>query len=770
VRRVLIAVAVVAAALAAWWLLRGEGRVAAPSAPAVEPPAPAAPKAAQRTPRRSKSEPQPPAPELPADPEASVSRIPVIVVDAAGRPCGGVRVVAVRETSPGTFVATQATTDAADGTASVLTVRDGAGSGKSGAPTLAVALPFADPSLAVEVRSAPGELVRFVLPSSGRVRCELVDEHDAPAAGGYVVHLRRAGGDGFGHCDDACVPAAGGTALFPYVGLGLELEAVAWPGAGGITSSRRFEGPRTAGEETVVRITVGDRRPAIVGRLVDGKGAPIAGMRLFGAIVEPGQDVDVPGTTDGESTTGPDGRFRFVLVRPPGDAAPAKLQIGRSVKTGKDASAVRRFAIADVPAGPPAADADVGDVVFQGTELLVAGVVVDSAGRPLEGAVVRAISDDAGGDRGASDDVDASITRADGRFRLVGAPAGPRLEIGVNLTGHCVDGPLEFATGATDVRVVMSEAGAIAGSVLFPEGVPRWRACVTVDGPTSENGGFETWFGGPVTARVGNDGRFELGQLRPGKACVKIRFGWSEGDTVLAVDDVAVVAGEVTRDPRLARVDLANALHGLRVTVADANGARIGGADVHFRPSGSATFWERVESSETDGIAVVQSGASEAARNGFDVVVTQRGYRSVEVRAAKSDVKVVLEKAKASVVRVRLAANSPLPDPPFQVSADLKWAVRGTSDADAQGPGARDVSGTYEYFGKQRTLTFQTYDPGRYRVELTLWDVNMTESTGEDIATVPSAVEFDVPAEGSTVDVEVGVDAEQLRKLTARDR
>jgi hypothetical protein len=697
-----------------------------------------------------------------------------IVQDAEGHPCVGVGVVLLSSDIP----LNEATTDAKDGIARFADVLANASMDDSDDWTLRAALPFAERvSVAVDPNKLPADPIRLVLPPCGRVRCEVVDEAGASAS--LAARLRLPAAEAPrglipvspSLLDDTTATVEGGVARFPYVGLGLQLEIeVASTDDSRVTVKQKFAGPTAAGEETVVRVTVGGRRPGVVGRLADAKGAPIAGLALVAGIIEPGRSTDIDWGERVSCTTDAGGRFRFAFDRDPGDATSAKLEIGRSADRGGGSSVVR-IALVDLPAVLPSGDVDVGDVVYRGTGLLVGGVVVDEEGKPLAGVTIAAMETGGGAMRSPLDEVAEVKSGADGQFRLEGDPSQGRVLLGASLDGRFVAARLSFAAGATDVRVVMQKAGGIAGSVRLPSRRQGHDGWVLIQGPTQDNGDTGYRFDGEgLSVAIEEDGKFEVRTLRPGRARVAIRLGWNEDDTILVVEDVEVVAGQVTRDPRLQDVDASKSLRALKVLVRDRDGKPVQGAEIHFRPVGSDGYWKQAGSTDENGTATVQAKAEDASKSGLDLVVTAHGYRSGVVRAAKDDATIVLEPAKVSVVTVRLASGSPIPDPPYQLAASLHWIEPGVADDEARWHDPRDIRMHDAKFGKDRVLTFETFDAGRYRVDLMLWEMEMSGGGGSGIDSVPESVVVTVGADGAPAEVFVGVDPDELKRLTSGKR
>ncbi len=693
------------------------------------------------------------------------------VRDADGGPCGDVGVLLVHHESGDSWPVASARTAAGDGVARFADVTDAA-TFDAGSMSLTVALPLGDlPSAAVALKPPPAAPVQIVLPPTGRVRCEVVDEQGAPVADGQAVTLRRAGSKDWTPETDrlgvAAATVAAGSALFPYVGLGLELQAeVASADSSRVTVKQFFAGPKAAGEETVVRVTLGGKRPVVVGRLIDRAGAPIARFDVLGGIVETGSggsDVDRIACTTDEG-----GRFRFAFDRAPGDAASAKLEIGRTARDANFSSAVR-IAIVDLPSVLPPGEIDVGDVTFAGGALLVSGVVVDGAGKPLVGATLRAMDvKGMGASRSPIRDVDAATSDSEGRFRLEGTVETKKVAVGASLGGYYVPGNEWFAVGATDARVVMQPAGGIAGSVRVPGGKNPYDVRILVQGVPSYNGDADYRFRDQaLSGSCREGGVFEIDTLRPGKARVALRLGWNDDDTFLVVEGVEIVAGQITRDPRLQDVDPTKSMRALKITVTDAQMKPLADAKVSFRPVGDAGFWKQAGACDAAGVATLAARADKSGSSGFDVIVASRGFHAAVLHGVSADAAVALEAAKPSTVRVRLAESSPLPEPPFQLAATLHWIEPGTPDDEQNWNGPRDV-GDEAKFGKDRLLTFETYDPGRYRVDLMLWKMDMNGGGGGSVASAPKTVVVTVGGDGAPEEVVVGVDPEDLKERMSR--
>jgi hypothetical protein len=108
--------------------------------------------------------------------------------------------------------------------------------------------------------------------------------------------------------------------------------------------------------------------------------------------------------------------------------------------------------------------------------LTIAGVVVDAAGQPIEGAQVSATqSGRDAGFRGFGGN--REITDGSGRFKITGLAAGPyfvrasRSALPIGGRGRARDG-IEADAGKQDVKIVLPAEGAVRGKVAFADGSP----------------------------------------------------------------------------------------------------------------------------------------------------------------------------------------------------------------------------------------------------------------------------------------------------------
>lgn len=203
----------------------------------------------------------------------------------------------------------------------------------------------------------------------------------------------------------------------------------------------------------------------------------------------------------------------------------------------------------------------------------IAGIVVDSAGEPVEGAQVVAFPDMRGGGRrrgpGAIDwqlrGLAEELSDAGGRFEFRGLEDG-EYQVSARPPGSARRGwmfnrdGVAAKVGDTEVRIVLERDGGIKGKVAYDDGKPPELFTVST-------GGFR---GGTPFSTV--DGAFELGEIPPGTYTVTIRGSFDEH----RVADVEVAADRITD---LGTINVRKGRY-IAGRVVDASGAPVEGATV----------------------------------------------------------------------------------------------------------------------------------------------------------------------------------------------
>jgi hypothetical protein len=212
------------------------------------------------------------------------------------------------------------------------------------------------------------------------------------------------------------------------------------------------------------------------------------------------------------------GRFAF-------EAVPLASSFYLDVEPA-DAVAEAGVAYAERVVGPVSV-ADVPVAIVLEVEALIEGRVLDEDGDPLPVRAVKIVARRVGADPG---EAWQAASQPEGTFTLGPLPAGPYVVWATSDSDLLAPPPLLSVTApASDVRIVMADAGAVEGAVLG-----------------AHVAGFEVgWsmrLGEGVTVgrsvRVGEDGRFRVGGVGPGPVLL-----WARGGGRVAVQQ-GVLAGE----------------------------------------------------------------------------------------------------------------------------------------------------------------------------------------------------------------------------------
>ena len=392
------------------------------------------------------------------------------------------------------------------------------------------------------VRVTKRERVKLVLAPGAAVSGRVVDETGAPVAGakvlavapGLAMDLRR----------DAATTEADGAFHFAALAAGsLRFVASDAVHASGTSELVVLDGAHPT-DGVVIELAAG---AVVRGRVVDTAKVPVEGAR-----------VEIAGVPDRG------GRRRGGGPGGPGGPGPGGGGGGEARQAFTDAKG--EFTLRGLPRGPLVAiataergaaspktlDATSGEVanvelVLDRTEA-IAGIVVDDANQPIEGAQVRADPRErAGRDPGAALERGERIARTDsaGAFRIGGLEAGG-YTLRASRGGGGSGGPggrrgrgggdgVDAEAGATDVRIVVPAEGSVSGKVALADGTvpPIYFVSLGQAGQSF------------LTAA------FELGELAPGTYTLDVRgssFTTHEQDVTIASGQ-AVDLGTITLTP-----------------------------------------------------------------------------------------------------------------------------------------------------------------------------------------------------------------------------
>jgi len=348
-------------------------------------------------------------------------------------------------------------------------------------------------------------------------------------------------------------------------------------------AERTVEGVVEQGAPLVLNVPTA-RYPHILvtGRLVDGAGAPLPETPLDLVVVSDGKPLRRPD----QSTTDADGHFSIDRLAPflGKQNKPDTKTVFRLTSIASDGD----FADSEPWLGPlPVAPAQIelGDVVLGPPPALVTGTVVDAAGKPLEGALVRM------GQKMETElpnfffipinGVTSKPTDAAGHFELTGPPPAGELVVRASKEGYIDSLDADCESGDRDLRIQLFKGGRMGGFLLmgdtkaidwdvgiWPEGEGAHE--VFVPKPLSKS--WHTSDKWAYSAPFPKNGIFAWIELPPGSYSVRV-ISRSGGDEVAHVTGILVKAGEDCRDPRLQGIDVSASLAEVELRVRDINGA-----------------------------------------------------------------------------------------------------------------------------------------------------------------------------------------------------
>ncbi len=461
--------------------------------------------------------------------------------------------------------------------------------------------------------------------------------------------------------------------------------------------TRRLPGVEVAGGETrslEVVLRRGTTGVTLVGRVTDHAGRALPGFHVQAVPNLEGAEAEGI-RQDGFTETDADGSYRLEGLRP-----------GRYEVEARGGRQRMARAAVRLTAGTERLDL----VVEAGTE--VSGRVVDAAGRPVGGAVVRLHMISGG-------EAFQATSAADGSFAFDWVPEGT-YRLLAEARGYAradVPGEVQVAgTAVGGLEVRLSEAGgAISGQVLGLDPADRRRVQVRAL-RLDDSAGF---------SRVGPDGRYRIADLAPG-----------DWQVVAATPDGRQASGEVTLEPGQAEAFLDLELETRPVLTGRVtfDGRPLAGAEVQLHGPGAP--FARTAQDGSFRVGVIPGRYTLILldpRQGF-------GYsRAVEVGPDGAEVTIDLESASLSG-RVLDAGGVPIAG-----AAVVVEGVNPALDLSYSGPSARtDEAGLFAL----------RLAPGHYR--LTVSADGFAPATTEVELPEGRTVELDVPLvpAAETADVE----------------
>ncbi len=396
-----------------------------------------------------------------------------------------------------------------------------------------------------DLRVVPGIPPTFALKPAARVEGRVVDRAARPVAGAQVVLApAEAAGDvvrisfsfgGTGRLGPRATTRADGS--FRIAGIDPEPPYDLKVAARGFAPGTREIGALNPAEPltgVVVELAEGI---AATGVVVDGAGRPVPGAdvvfrpspKAAGGMMRIGGP---PAPPAGTAASDSEGRFAVA------DLEPGAYDVG-ATRAGYAPTTVPRVEIG-------AATTDTGRIVLE-PGITFDGLVVDAAGKPVEGVSITAL---AGGDPlafaarlfGGNNEPDA-VTGPDGRFVIRDRRRGERVDLLARREGYGEGGvPGLVVPPDAPLKITLTAASRIGGRVLDPEGRPVPGASVLLRRDRRAGGGGMMFMFQSVSgAETDESGAFELEDVPPGGVSLTVQ---ASGYQDQEVPGLTVVAGK----------------------------------------------------------------------------------------------------------------------------------------------------------------------------------------------------------------------------------
>jgi hypothetical protein len=566
----------------------------------------------------------------------------IAVRDDRGAPVRLVTVGLRRDANLGGHLVWRSETGA-DGTVAVLPQR--LDELATGTPLLTATLAFPlreGPRHDLDLHALPEEPVVLQLPPTGRVTVLLTDT-DGQSTDDLRVTLRAtatSSEDSWASSDHRLATLA--RAEFPFVGLGLRLVAEARLENTNEPVLVEFDGPASRGEHVTVELSLRgtDGTPVVVLRvLVDGN--PLPSERLRAKL-----EARKAGSSKSSSLTirtDARGVVRFKLNDDFGASAT------RSLSLIGEGTAVGRQAVVAIPDTLRPGDNDLGDCALTLPPIACSGHVRDPEGAAIAGASLEL--EERVDDHGTSwRKVASSISDASGQFEIRIPATAAALRITAVAHGFRSAAPEPVGFGESKVLVLERGCG-IEGSVVLGTLLDPTQVVVELE----QDGQRDT----QRVRRSGDLGEFAFESLPSGTARVVVRL-LGEIDGGETFEGVALRPGEITRDPRLQRIDLTRGARAITLTVVDPSGTPV-------RDAGVAVLRGGEDQSEFEGHLLPQGIARLVTRSpALDVIVFAPGRGLTRVFDVRDGQRIVLP--DAATLRLRLPSGIVPPGAPFALN------------------------------------------------------------------------------------------------------
>ncbi len=559
-------------------------------------------------------------------------------------------------------------------------------------------------------KDLPKNPLAFTLPPTGRVEV-YVRGPKGPMADGEafvtVSPLRKEDGEKRfflppGAQAAPVVRVKGGKAVFPFVGLGLELEVKVGKGPRFMMMGSpkpvtvKGPGPLVPGQTVTFRVSLTQVGATLGGRLLLPSGKPASDQTLFWKL-ETKEKAGDSFLSSAILHTDKEGRFEFHLEegRFQGKSRTLTLHL-ENRKSGESLEAVL-----DLGRDFPPGKTDLGDILLGVPGVLAAGRVLDPTGKPVPGAHIQVLEKQA---------VDPQRefffwhtltkfpvqTDEQGRFQAIGKSRASLVKVQVEKRGWFQPKDVMIPPGTRGLVLVLRRGGTVRASFLADPGVSLRDLFVNLFSTDTRKRRI-CW-----DKRISEKNQVVWEGLPPGSYDLEVDFK-SGGKPLLEIKGIQVETGKEAEDPRLKDIDLRGKIRVLDLDIVDEEGNRINRALISW----GSGWGQSLDYSKGSLVLLPRE-------EGRTLWVTAEGYKPKKIRPAGRSIKVVLERG----YKVRLVLDRPgdLPKKPYSLGINL--FPLGEKGAGATGSFSIPLRSIY--FGREGVLETWVSITGKYRISWTL--------------------------------------------------
>ena len=503
-----------------------------------------------------------------------------------GTPAAGIPVVLRVEQGPGHQDVLQAESDA-EGRAVLhrLSVIDDLPFDGEIVIALGLAL---DPAVQTEIDLAalPEDILEFVLPPTGALEVEVVGREGGLAEGAVPVMLQivpegATAPTQMPMAADASATTEDGIAVFPRIGLGLQLSVFAFNPSDQSTWQGTGEGPQAPGERARIVLRPDLAAPNLVFLVMGMDGKPLANRQFQTVLTDKSESSESRSQKTTKTDAEGRARLRLDLDQQHFEGHRVlEVQLARPTE-GELASAAR----VELPTTLIGGDNDLGTLLLEPLPIVASGIVVDIDGKPIGKVQMNLQVKTFWGKEETNFywqqlyDVRGTSAK-DGSFTLSGYVESQELLLSAFLQGwQSTSEPIQV--GATGLRLTMERAAELSGRVLVDPGIPPSSLQVLAESAVDGKPGS--------ISQPGREGQFQFDSLGSGRYHFSVRDRIF-GDSLYRAEDVLVEVGSGT-DPRVAEIDLRGKLNYIQLTFVDESEQKIQNVNVRNRDKNGTTYY-----------------------------------------------------------------------------------------------------------------------------------------------------------------------------------